>query len=47
MLNKNLKAIQMFVEEKNVTEEKMRETFKDDVLPSEFKPSKWNNYLNF
>ena len=46
MLNNNLKAIQMFVEEKNVTESRMREVFKDNVLPADYKPEKWNNYLS-
>jgi len=45
MLNKNLKAIEMFLTEKNLTEEKMREIFKDDVLAEDHKPAKWNNYL--
>ncbi len=37
MLNKNLKAIEMFVEG-NVSEEKMREAFKEDVLGVGWKP---------
>lgn len=46
MLNKNIKAIEMFLTEKNVTSEKMRQVFKDDILPEDYKPTKWNNYLN-
>ncbi len=46
MLNKNLKAIEMFITEKNITEEKMRETFENDLLPVDYKPFRWNNYLN-
>lgn len=45
MLEKNLKAVRMFLEEKNVTEEKMREVFRDDVLPVDFKPKEWRNVL--
>lgn len=38
MLNKNLKAIEMFVEGKKVSEEKMREAFKEDILGVGWKP---------
>ena len=38
MVNKNLKAIEMFVEGKNVSEEKMREAFKEDLLGVGWKP---------
>lgn len=45
MLNKNTKAIEMFLNDGKLTEEKMYEVFKDDLLPKGYKPEKWNNYL--
>lgn len=45
MLNKNIKAIQIFLSERNVTEEKIRQVFKDEILFEDYKPAKWNNYL--
>lgn len=45
MMNKNVKAIDMFLSEKHMKAEKMREAFCDEILPWDYKPEKWINYL--